>query len=252
MVSTTYLLPLKIENSRSRNKKTRKSRFVVPEITIFATELIFARTMKALKYIGTVPFDLSVLQSFYPNCKHITDKAIRLEKDGEIVRLKKGLYVANTDDGTLSRELLANRLYGPSYVSMSWALSWHGLIPERVYLIQSMTTKHSRKFRNAFGSFHYQNCPDAYFPLGITTQGNGKIHYLIASPEKALCDYICYHKITLRFIKEVGEFLEEDLRFDMDIIPDLDLDLIGKCAETSKKPNTLFTLLKFLKNERHI
>ena len=52
--------------------------------------------MKTLKDIGTVPFDLSVLQSFYPDCRHITDKAMRLETEGAIVRLKKGLYVANT------------------------------------------------------------------------------------------------------------------------------------------------------------
>lgn len=208
--------------------------------------------MKTLRDIGTVPFDLSVLQSFYPDCKHITDKAIRLEEDCTIVRLKKGLYVANTDDGTLSHELLANHIYGPSYVSMSWALSWYGLIPERVYLIQSMTTKHSRKFNNAIGTFHYQNCPDDYFPIGITTRGEGKIHYLIASPEKALCDYICYNKVTLRFMKDAGAFLEEDLRFDTDIIQDLNLETIRRCAETGRKPNTLSTLLKFLKYGRHI
>ena len=115
-----------------------------------------------------------------------------------------------------------------------------------------MTTKHSRKFSNALGTFHYQNCPDDYFPIGITTQGKEQIHYLIASPEKALCDYICYHKVTLRFMKEVGTFLEEDLRFDTDIIPDMNLEIIRKCAETGRKSNTLSTLLKFLKHDRHI
>ena len=70
--------------------------------------------MDALQQIGSVPFDLSVLQSFFPDCKHITDKALRLEADGRIVRLKRGLYVANADSGNLSRELIANHLYGPS------------------------------------------------------------------------------------------------------------------------------------------
>ena len=78
------------------------------------------------------------------------------------------------------------------------------------------------------------------------------VHFLIASPEKALCDYICYHKVTLRFMKEVGTFLEEDMRFDTDIIPDLNLEIIRKCAETGRKSNTLSTLLKFLKYDRHI
>ena len=83
--------------------------------------------MEALQQIGSVTFDLSVLQSFFPDCKHITDKALRLEADGRIVRLKRGLYVANADSGNLSRELIANQLYGPSYVSMSWALRYHDL-----------------------------------------------------------------------------------------------------------------------------
>lgn len=46
--------------------------------------------MNNIKDLGIVPFDLSILQSFYPDCKHITDKARRLEAEGTIVRLKKG------------------------------------------------------------------------------------------------------------------------------------------------------------------
>lgn len=115
-----------------------------------------------------------------------------------------------------------------------------------------MTIKHSRRFTNALGDFHYQNCPVDYFPIGITTQGKGKVHYLIASPEKALCDYICYNKVTLRFMKDVGAFLEEDLRFDTDLIPDLNLEIIRQCAEMGRKSNSLLTLLKFLKYDRHI
>lgn len=208
--------------------------------------------MDALHKIGAVPFDLSVLQSLFPDCKHITDKALRLEADGRIIRLKRGLYVANSDNGELSRELIANQLYGPSYVSMSWALRYHGLIPERVHLVQSITTKHSRKFSNPLGHYHYQNCPADYFPIGITIQGSGDVRYLMASPEKALCDYINYNKITLRFMKDVGGFLEEDLRFDTDILGDLNQAIIQRCAETGRKSGSLFTLLKFLQNDRHL
>lgn len=208
--------------------------------------------MDALQQIGSVPFDLSVLQSFFPDCKHITDKALRLEADGRIVRLKRGLYVANTDSGNLSRELIANQLYGPSYVSMSWALRYHGLTPERVHLVQSITTKHSRNFSNPLGNYHYQNCPTEYFPIGISMQGSGDVRFLIASPEKALCDYINYNKVTLRFMKDVGAFLVEDLRLDTDILSELNHEIIQRCAETGRKSGSLFTLLKFLKNDRHL
>ena len=69
----------------------------------------------------------------------------------------------------------------------------------------------------------------------------------IASPEKALCDYINYNKVTLRFMKDVGAFLAEDLRLDTDILSELNHEIIQRCAETGRKSGSLFTLLKFLK-----
>lgn len=203
--------------------------------------------MEQLLKIGAVPFDINVLQSAYPGCKQITDKARRLEAEGRIIRLKKGLYVANANGGELSRELVANHLYGPSYVSMSWALRWYGLIPERVNLIQSVTTKHSRDFSNALGTFHYQNCAADYFPIGIAMKGEHDCHFLIASPEKALCDYICFNKITLRFMKDVRLFLEEDIRFDTDVISDFDLQIIEQCSALGRKSGSLSVLLNYLK-----
>lgn len=208
--------------------------------------------MRELQKIGAIPMDLSVLQSLYPHCSNIADKAKRMEDAGLLIRLKRGLYVANIEDGSLSRELVANHLYGPSYVSMSWALRYHGLIPERVYMIQSMTTKHTRQFVNQLGTFSYQNVPDAYFPIGISMRSEGMNHYLIASPEKALCDYVCYNRVPLRFRKDVGVFLEEDLRFDTDMLPDMDLSIIAGCAQTANRTGALQTLLNYLEHERRV
>ena len=203
--------------------------------------------MEQLQKIGSVPFDINVLQSVYPDCKRITDKARRLETEGRIIRLKKGLYVSNANGDVLSRELVANHLYGPSYVSMSWALRWYGLIPERVSLVQSVTTKHSRDFRNALGDFHYQNCATDYFPIGITMKDEHDCHFLIATPEKALCDYICFNRITLRFMKDVRLFLEEDIRLDTDSISDFDLQIIEQCSALGRKSGSLSVLLNYLK-----
>ena len=207
--------------------------------------------MDNLQKIGGVPFDLGVLQSLFPDCRHISDKALRLEAEGRIIRLKKGLYVAAVGEH-LSLELAANHLYGPSYVSMSSALRWHGLIPERVVLVQSVTTKHSRNFSTPVGDFHYQCCSAEYFPIGVSLQGQGNVRFLMATPEKALCDYINFNKVQLRFMKEVGAFLEEDLRFDTDCLAQLDLDIIRRCAETGRKSGALSTLLKFLQHDRHL
>ena len=166
------------------------------------------------------------------------------------MRLKRGLYVAVQEDRPICSELVANTLYGPSYVSIGSALRYWGLIPEHVFLNESVTIKHARYFRTPVGNYIYQNCHPHYFPIGITEEEDKGVHFLIASPAKALCDYLCFWKSELRFVKEVGPFLEEDLRFDMDRLGDLDPEVIRRCAETGRKKETLRTLLKYLHYEQ--
>ncbi len=67
--------------------------------------------------------------------------------------VRRGLYVAIAPDTPRPESfLLANHVYGPSYVSMDSALSFYGMIPERVYEISSATTKTSRQFRTPAGT----------------------------------------------------------------------------------------------------
>lgn len=80
-----------------------------------------------------------------------------LERRGEIIRLKKGLYVleATKYGYPPSAPLCSNHIYGPSYLSMQWALSHYGLIPERVHAQTAITIKHTRSFENPLGLFTY-------------------------------------------------------------------------------------------------
>ena len=98
---------------------------------------------RELSEIGTIPVTTSIIESSYPELKSANKKVTWLEKQGFIIRLKRGLYVANPKHSgkTLSSELIANHLYTPSYISMSTALRYYGLIPEAVYVHQSMTVK---------------------------------------------------------------------------------------------------------------
>lgn len=205
--------------------------------------------------VGNVPFDLSVLQSIFPNCKHISDKARDLEAEGRIVRLKKGLYVASQlETGIpISRELVANHIYGPSYISLHTALRHYGLIPEFVYQVRSITTKQSRNFENQIAYFHYQNCTFEYFPLGIRMEQNENYSYLIATPEKALCDLIAFTpKLQFRSMKDIGGWLEQDIRFDMDELASFDEDILQQIAGLSRKRNSITTLISFLRHEKFI
>ena len=110
-----------------------------------------------LENIGNIPVSTSALSSLFSEIKAGNQKVRNLELSGKIIRLKKGLYVVDPSVSrvALSTELIANHIYAPSYVSMSSALRYYGLIPETVYTIQSMTIKHSRSFETPIGRFDY-------------------------------------------------------------------------------------------------
>src|SRR3989338_8856991 len=69
----------------------------------------------------------------------------RYKKQVFILQLKRGFYVF---PDTLPPDVyVANKLYAPSYISLEFALSYHGVIPETVYEITSVTTKATRRFK---------------------------------------------------------------------------------------------------------
>jgi len=211
--------------------------------------------MTVFEQIRNIPFDLNVLRSIFPYNKQIVEKARTLEKSGQIIRLKKGLYVASREETgiELSRELIANHLYGPSYVGREYALRYYGLIPERVYQLTSVTTKHARAFENATGHYDYHNCTSEYFPVGVKMESQNGICFLIATPEKALCDVINFSKnLNFRSMKDVEIYLEEDIRFDTTELERLDLDLLERCAAVSRRQQSINALIKYIRHVRHL
>lgn len=208
--------------------------------------------MNHLKVLRNIPVSSVVIGNLYPNLVGKSQKIRSLEKAGAIIRLKRGLYVVNpqVSDVPISTELIANHLYGPSYVSMLSALRYYGLIPEAVQEMQSLTVKHSRSFENRFGVFRYLNCPADYFSIGLTQQKTGEAHFVVASPEKALCDLIVHTSgLNLRYRKECLGFLEQDLRLDMEAFGEMDPSIFRQCAAVGKKANTLNLIAKILENE---
>ena len=124
-----------------------------------------------LRQLGNIPVTASVLESLFPHIRGGSQKLRLLERDKQIIRLKKGLYVCSPEitGKTLSTELIANHLYAPSYVSMSSALRYYGLIPEEVYTKQSMTLKYAKNFDTPFGRFEYTHISKAAFSVGLTS-----------------------------------------------------------------------------------
>lgn len=169
--------------------------------------------------------------------KDQVSKIAQLEKAGEIIRLRRNLFVVNPEETNqpLSSGLIANHLLAPSYVSMQTALRYYGLIPEAVYTIQSMTFKAAKKFHTPIGNFCYYHISRETYPIGITQIKEGNGVYIMATPEKALCDLIAnLPGINLRYQKEALEFLEENLRFDMDRVSQLNPEIFSEYAKRGK------------------
>jgi len=205
--------------------------------------------MKNLKQLGIIPVDYALLSSIFSDYKYPRNKIANLEIEGKLIRLKRSMYVVSPDVSgkLLSTELIANHIYGPSYVSMESALRYYGLIPERVSMVRSMTTKRSRIFENSISCFDYINCSEEYYPIGINQKIDDKYSFLIASPEKALCDLIAYTpKVRPRFISAMLLYLEEDIRLDMEAFYKMEVKIFRQCAEVSKKKNELKNLIKIL------
>ncbi len=205
--------------------------------------------MENLKQLGIVPVDYAVLGSLFSVYKSPRNKIANLEIEGKLIRLKRGLYVVSpsVSGKLLSTELIANHIYGPSYVSMESALRYYGLIPENIQIVRSLAIKRSRVFKNSISRFEYINCSDDYFPIGINQKIVGEYSFLIASPEKALCDLIAFTpKVSPRFVKSLLSYLEEDIRLDMEAFYEMNINIFQQCAEVGKKRNDLNNIIKLL------
>lgn len=203
-----------------------------------------------LEQLGNVPVTTSVLESLFPHIKGGNQKIRQLEHDKQIIRLKRGLYVCSPEitGKILSTELIANHLYTPSYVSMSSALRYFGLIPEAVYIKQSMTLKHTRNFDTPLGRYEYTHISKSAFPVGLTSIRKDDYAFVMATPEKALCDLIANSpQVNLRYLKDAEFYLEEDIRMELEDFKQMNAEIFEEYIKVGKKADSIRTLLKLLK-----
>lgn len=178
-----------------------------------------------------------------------SDKLASLENNGEVIQLKKGLYVLDAKDYgfPVSAPICSNHIYGPSYLSQQWALSYYGLIPERVSVYSAITIKHGRRFENKLGLFTYSFVNRTYFRIGLRDVTIDGTTCLVASPEKALVDLILFDNyVPSRSMRGLYQYLEEDIRFDIDELKEFDTDILRQCAECGRKREAIGNLIKII------
>lgn len=194
-------------------------------------------------------FSVADIQNIEPddNIRYALVK--RAIKDGDLVQIKRGLYTLSSPlrKQPLNRACLANRLYYPSYVSMEYALSSHGWIPEGVVAVISATSKNPADFDTPVGRFTYKRIPQAMFFCGVETVSIDGESALQARPLKALADYVYAHKLEWTD----REPLIESLRIEEDELETLTArdfdDIQGNYRTSSTVENFLAGLKKDLK-----
>ena len=143
-----------------------------------------------IKIYKDSPFIDSSSFSLYDNPEHLRRQVRDWTKKGYLLPLKKGLYIFSQDYRKLQPSVLfvANFLVVPSYVSLEYVLREYNIIPEKVTVFTSITTKKTNVFENCLGRFEYRSVKEnLFFGFKKQTYQNQKI--FIASPEKALLDY---------------------------------------------------------------
>jgi len=198
--------------------------------------------MHPLEIRAQSPFaeiDYLRLKSILSEYTQPRNKIRTLLKNHSLIRVKKGLYVfgEKVAQGLYCKEHLANLIYGPSAISREYALSFYGLIPERVEEITNITPKRNKIFDTPVGRFSYQYIPIALYPYGITQTVIEGRKILIATPEKALCDILYLSSSSLNTEKELDEYLAEDLRIDIDELLKFDVKLLRQLDSQYKNKN---------------
>ncbi|HBS47819.1 TPA: hypothetical protein DEO28_01670 [Candidatus Dependentiae bacterium] len=169
----------------------------------------------------------------------------RVLKEGLLIRIRRGFYLI-ADKGKLpfiDEFELALLIYGPSFVSLESALSYHGWIPEAVYTTTCVTTKRAKEFKTPYGIFSYEHIPSEIFYTGVNRIESKNGVFFIASPWRAVADFIY---TTRRSWKNISE-LEVDLRIDKEDLINSDKEMLKLLAVKYPSRIVRENLKRFLK-----
>ncbi|MPZ17420.1 MAG: hypothetical protein GEV06_05865 [Luteitalea sp.] len=184
-----------------------------------------------LQVVGQEPvFDTGLLLAGTASVADVERQLSRWKRSRRIVQIRRGLYALAAPHRKVEPHpfLVANRLVPGSYVSCQAALAWHGLIPEHVAVVTSISTRGTRRFQTSLGSFLFRHVkPKLLFGYRVERVTPGQ-DALVASPEKALLDLV-----HLEPAGDTEPFLE-NLRLQH--LDQLDLELLRRSARSAESP----------------
>jgi predicted transcriptional regulator of viral defense system len=196
----------------------------------------------------TEEIDYNFVTSALAAYKNPRVKMNDLLKKGDLIRVKKGLYVFGPELARepYSKETLANLIYGPSYISLEYALSFYGMIPERVDTITSITNKRNKLFHTPVGTFSYRYISPSLYHSGVTLHRIDDYHsFLIATREKALADTV-YYTDRMADKEHLKQYLFENLRIEREVCKRMNIRILKSYA--GLYGNNVTLLSQFLEN----
>jgi hypothetical protein len=138
-------------------------------------------------------FHSSMLEVFPESLAQIRVQLSRWVRAGKLVRIRREWYLI--DKPWRAREIppayIATQIVRPSYLSLEWALEFHGLIPDAVESPTCSTTDRPRMVQALGKTFLYHHlCPDLLTGFGEVVVEGWPVP--VASVEKALFDMIYF------------------------------------------------------------
>ncbi|MDP8213241.1 MAG: hypothetical protein P9X22_08155 [Candidatus Zapsychrus exili] len=191
---------------------------------------IVKRILNELKRDVFVDSDVTTLLNDSNDTKYSLMK--RAISSGDVIRLKRGVYCLSKEYQRYGINLwhISQVLYGPSCVSLESALSYHGWIPEGVFSTTCASMKRSVSYENVLGTFVYHCVPLNNFYRQVKRIESLKESFFMASPLKALCDYVYVYKKDWNSIAP----LVQSLRIDEDVLGQISLKGCNELLENYK------------------
>lgn len=155
---------------------------------------------------------------FFPD--YDRNSITRWSAAGRLIKLRRGWYALSECAKQRDFALYAAvKMVNPSYLSLQWALSYYGMIPETIVSFISVTTLKPQHYDNVLGHFVYQSIsPHLFFGFEPRTLSDGRT-YMLATPEKALLDLLYLHpeyrsEEDMLELRLDEDYLAEDLNLD--------------------------------------
>ena len=172
----------------------------------------------------------------------------RALKSGEVIQVRRGLYHLSQSiyPSLVSTEVLANLIYGPSYVSLESALAYHGWIPEAVRNCTSVTSGRPKHFDTPHGRFSYVRIKQTPLMAGVLCSQSPNGSFLIATPLKAIADIVAARGLDWTGIQPLVASLRIEPE-DIDSISSEDFEMLDGVYYSKRARVFLSSLRKELK-----